>query len=88
MFNNGSNIHASIIAETKYNIPHPRALAPPADANNPIADKQINQKLSEKRLDMLIKCKNILDVNIQCLYSFIFGQWIDLIQTKLKQQAI
>ena len=36
---------------------------------------------------MLIKCKNILDTNIQCLCSLVLGQYTNLIQTKLKQQA-
>ena len=50
-------------------------------------EEQVEQRLYEKQLDMLIKHEAQLDGNIQCLYSLVIGQSMDLLQTKLRQQA-
>ena len=87
MFKNGGNVHASIVTKAKYTMPCPTPLTAPIDPNNSTEQEKIEQWLFEKRLDTLIKCKSMLNANIQCLYSLMLGQCMDLIQTKLKQQA-
>ena len=79
-------MHALILAKSKYNIPKPTALTI-ANARNPMVEEQVELQLYEKWLDALIKHEVQLDWNVQCLYSLVIEQSMDLLQTKLKQQA-
>ena len=83
---NSRDICTLIVNEVRYTIPTPTAPVP-QDENNPTAAEQVQLWLFEKRLNMLIKCETFLYSNIQCLYYLVLGQCMDLLQTKLKQQA-
>ena len=62
--------------------------APQPDNHNNITTAEcMQEQLFEKHLDVYIKCKSILDSNIQNLYSLVISQCTILLQTKLKQQA-
>ena len=85
-YKNGGDVRATILTESKFNIPRP--IAPVvANARNPTPEEQVENRLYERCLDALIKREAQLDSNIQCLYSLVIGQSTDLLQTKLRQQA-
>ena len=66
----------------------PRPTAPTAqDLDNPTMEEQIDMKIFDKEIDAYIKRKGILADNMQKAYSLILGQYTDLLQSKLKQQA-
>ena len=85
-YKNGGDIRSSVVNETKFKVPVPTKPVP-ADALAKTPEEEIQEKLWEKRLNVVIKHEGTLDDNIQCLYSLVLGQCTDLMQTKLKQQS-
>ncbi len=86
--NVGADIRSSIINEMKITIPVPTA--PTAvDPKSPTAPSETVAKMIFKgEIDSYIKRKSLLDDNIQKTFSLVIGQRTDLIQSKLKQQAV
>ena len=86
MHKNSGDVHTSIMVENWYRIPAPTAPTP-VDPDHLITKKIVQMHIFNKKLDALVKCKELLDLNIQKLYSLILGQCTNLLQTKLKQQV-
>ena len=85
-YKHDGNIHASIVNEEVFVIPHPAA-PDVVDPINPTPDEQFNLRVLDKEINAYIKCQGILANNLQKAYSLVLGQCTNLLQSKLKQQA-
>ena len=56
-------------------------------ATAPTTADKVLEMVFKGEIDMYIKCKTILDDNIQKAYSLVLGQCTELLQSKLKQHV-
>ena len=85
-FKFGGDIQLSIVNEHLFTVPLPVAptIVGPA---NPTSAEHLANMIFKGEIDQYIKRKAILIDNVQKAYILVIGQYTDLLQSKMKQQA-